>query len=213
MGSSGSKPSNTVTAKDKAILDLKIQRDKIRQYQKKLQTAHDKALDDAKKHQRNGDRQRALIALKKKKYQEQLLVQTDQQLLNLEQLTSSIEYALVEQDIVKGLQKGTEVLKEINKAMSLEEAEKLMDETADAIAYQREVGEVLGGKITEEDEEEIQEELDRLLEDEQQAIKASLPAVPNTALPELETEPEQPTKVAKLKKEKNKARLEEPMPA
>ncbi|KAI8803474.1 Snf7-domain-containing protein [Cladochytrium replicatum] len=211
MGSSGSKQTNKVTAKDKAILDLKIQRDKMRQYQKKLQTVHDKALEEAKKHQRNGDRQRALIALKKKKYQEQLLLQTDQQLLNLEQLTSSIEYALVEQDIVKGLQKGTEVLKEINKAMSLEEAEKLMDETADAIAYQREVEEVLGGKITEEDEEAIQEELDRLLGEEQQAIEASLPSAPNTALPEVDAETEQPTKVGKPAKEKSKARLEEPI--
>jgi charged multivesicular body protein 6 len=40
----------------------------------------------AKTHLNNGNKARAVIALKKKKFQEQLLLQTDQQLLNLEQL-------------------------------------------------------------------------------------------------------------------------------
>jgi hypothetical protein len=42
----------------------------------------------------------------------------------------------VEKDIIFGLQQGSTVLKEINKEMSLESVEKLMDDTADAIAYQ-----------------------------------------------------------------------------
>jgi len=43
---------------------------------------------------------------------------------------------LVEKDVIFGLQQGAAVLKEINKEMSLESVEKLMDDTADAIAYQ-----------------------------------------------------------------------------
>lgn len=35
-----------------------------------------------------------------------------------------------------GLEQGAAVLKEINKEMSLEKVEKLMEDTADAIAYQ-----------------------------------------------------------------------------
>jgi len=38
--------------------------------------------------------------------------------------------------VIFGLQQGSAVLKEINKEMSLEAVEKLMDDTADAIAYQ-----------------------------------------------------------------------------
>jgi len=38
--------------------------------------------------------------------------------------------------VIFGLQQGSLVLKEINKEMSLEAVEKLMDNTADAIAYQ-----------------------------------------------------------------------------
>jgi charged multivesicular body protein 6 len=36
-----------------------------------------------------------------------------------------------------GLQQGNAVLREINKEMSFELVEKLMDDTADAIAYQK----------------------------------------------------------------------------
>jgi charged multivesicular body protein 6 len=42
----------------------------------------------------------------------------------------------VEKDVVFGLKQGNAVLKEINQEMSLESVEKLMDDTADAIAYQ-----------------------------------------------------------------------------
>jgi charged multivesicular body protein 6 len=42
----------------------------------------------------------------------------------------------VEKDVVFGLKQGSTVLKEINKEMSLESVEKLMEDTADAIAYQ-----------------------------------------------------------------------------
>lgn len=50
---------------------------------------------------------------------------------------SSIEFALIEKDVLFGLKQGTEVLKEIHKEMSIEDVEKLMSETADAVAYQQ----------------------------------------------------------------------------
>ncbi|KAJ3300691.1 Vacuolar protein sorting-associated protein 20 [Borealophlyctis nickersoniae] len=183
MGNLISKDKNgrKVTTKDKAILDLKIQRDKLKQYQKKIHTVLDREVEVAKHHLRQGDQGRALLALKKKKYQERLLAQTDQQLLNLEQLTGQIEYALVEQDIMRGLAQGNEVLKEIHKEMSLDAVQKLMDDTADAIAYQAEIDELISGKITEEDEEEIMAQLDAFIEEE---AASKLPTVPNKSLPE-----------------------------
>lgn len=43
----------------------------------------------------------------------------------------------MQKDVLYGLQQGNEALKEIHKEMSLEAVEKLMDETAEGIAYQR----------------------------------------------------------------------------
>lgn len=84
-----------------------------------------------------GDKKRALTALRKKKYQESLLAKTDAQLEQLEKLTASVEFAQIQKDVVFGLQQGTKVLQEIHAEMGgLEHVEKLMGETADAIAYQ-----------------------------------------------------------------------------
>lgn len=84
-----------------------------------------------------GDKKRALLALRRKKYQESLLTQTDGQLEQLEKLTANVEFAQIQKDVVFGLQQGTKVLKEIHAEMGgIEHVEKLMGETADAIAYQ-----------------------------------------------------------------------------
>lgn len=85
-----------------------------------------------------GDKPRALLALRRKKYQEQLLAKTDAQLAQLEQLTRSVEFALIQKDVVYGLRQGTRVLQEIHGEMGgLDHVEKLMGDTAEAVAYQQ----------------------------------------------------------------------------
>lgn len=85
-----------------------------------------------------GDRPRALLALRRKKYQESLLAKTDAQLEQLQKLTSSVEFALIQKDVLFGLQQGTRVLKEIHDEMGgVENVERLMGENAEAIAYQQ----------------------------------------------------------------------------
>ncbi|KAI1737107.1 charged multivesicular body protein 6 [Xylaria scruposa] len=183
----GNTPSR-VTAQDKAILDLKNQRDKLHQYQRRITLLTDKETDIARQMLAAGDKKRALLALRRKKYQEQLLSKTDAQLAQLEQLMRNVEFALIQKDIVFGLQQGTAVLKEIHAEMGgIEHVEKLMGETADAIAYQKEVSDMLGERITNQDEEEVEDEL-AALERETNGL-APLPAVPNTtpSVPETAT--------------------------
>lgn len=94
-----------------------------------------------------GDKKRALLALRRKKYQESLLSKTDAQLEQLEKLASNVEFALIQKDVVFGLQQGTKVLKEIHAEMGgIEHVEKLMGETAEAIAYQNVSRPLLAGE-------------------------------------------------------------------
>jgi charged multivesicular body protein 6 len=134
MGNNSSK--GQITDQDRAVLDLKLQRDKIRQYQKRISVVLDREHEVAKECLSRGDKRRALLALRKRKYQDQLLAKTDAQLDSLEELTRSIEFALVQKDVLYGLQQGSEVLKAIHKEMSLETVERIMDESAEGIAYQ-----------------------------------------------------------------------------
>lgn len=82
MGSQQSK----VTAQDRAVLEMKIQRDKLKQYQRRIQIVLDKETDVARQCLAKGDKRRALLALRQKKYQQGLLEKTDDQLVTLEQL-------------------------------------------------------------------------------------------------------------------------------
>ncbi|ESZ90119.1 SNF7 family protein [Sclerotinia borealis F-4128] len=188
----GNTPStHKISAQDKAILDMKNQRDKLHQYQRRITVLTDSETAIAKKMLAKGDKKRALLALRRKKYQESLLAKTDAQLEQLEKLTSSVEFALVQKDVVFGLQQGTNVLKQIHMEMGgLDHVEKLMGETADAIAYQQAVSDMLGGMMSNQDEDEVEDELLAL---EAEVTGVPLPEVPTAGLPLKETLPDVPT--------------------
>ncbi|KAL2195846.1 Snf7-domain-containing protein [Corynascus similis CBS 632.67] len=182
MGNSSSR----ITAQDQAILDLKTQRDKLHQYQRRITHLTDRETQAARQLLARGDKQRALLALRRKKYQESLLAKTDAQLEQLEKLTASVEFALIQKDVLFGLQQGTSVLKEIHAEMGgIENVEKLMGETAEAIAYQKEVSEIIGGRISVQEEEEVEDELAALEAEvaKKEAGVQRLPNVPDTQLP------------------------------
>src|ERR1700761_3406323 len=103
MGTGQSK--HKVTGQDKAILEcalsfipmdsillttpsLKLQRDKLKQYQKKIQFILDREHNVAKECLAAGQKDKALLALRRRKYQETLLSKTYGQLTTLEELVS-----------------------------------------------------------------------------------------------------------------------------
>ncbi|KAI9634924.1 Snf7 family, partial [Dioszegia hungarica] len=156
-----------ITAHDRAILDLKVQRDKMKQYQKRLQSVLDREQEIARESLKKGDKTRALRALRQRKYQEQLLVKTDGQLQTLQELASlpgrlSIEFTQIQATVMKGLEMGNEVLTQLHKEMSLEKVERLMDQTKEGVAYQREIDEALMSTMSPEEEEAVQAELEAL---------------------------------------------------
>ncbi|KAI9512851.1 Snf7 family [Russula earlei] len=179
MGGSQSMPK--ITAQDRAILDLKIQRDKLRQYQRKIQVVLDREHEIAKQHLAAGHKDRALVALRRRKYQEGLLVRTDGQLESLEQLVSTIEFSLVQVSVLHGLKQGNDVLKEIHKELNLESVEKLLEETAEAREYQREMDNMLTNSLSLDEEDAVQAELKALQRETGNAeISLSLPDAPTS---------------------------------
>lgn len=98
------KPAARVTDQDRAILQLKQQRDKLKQYQKKVLAQLDRDRDVARKLLQEGKKDKAKLMLRKKKFQESLLEKTDGQLDNLEKLVHDLEFAQVEHEVVKGLE-------------------------------------------------------------------------------------------------------------
>jgi len=182
MGGNQSVPK--ITAQDRAILDLKLQRDKLKQYQKKIQVILDREHTIAKDQIAAGQKDRALIALRRRRYQQSLLTKTDEQMENLEQLVSTIEFSLIEVSMLHGLKQGNDILKEIHKEMNVESVEKLLEETAEAREYQKEVGDMLSNNLSLDEEEAVQKELLELQQDiateSKVPLDIELPSIPSS---------------------------------
>jgi charged multivesicular body protein 6 len=146
----------------------------------------------------------ALLALKKRNYQNSLLEKTHDQLWNLEQLVQSIEFAQVESRVFSGLKAGNEILKELQAEIKIEDVEQLMEDTAEAVAYQqvkheyyllyftyflKEVSQLLAGADSSliADEDALLEELEGFIA-EQENDEIILPSVPKTKVSIVERE-------------------------
>ncbi len=142
---------------------MKNQRDKLHQYQKRITTITSRETAIARECLSRGDKPKALLALRRKKFQESLLARSDREIETLEQLTSDVEFASVQKDVLYGLQQGTSVLKQIHAEIGgIDQVEKLMEDNAEARAYQEEVSEMLRGQMTNQDEDEVEDELEAM---------------------------------------------------
>ncbi|XP_061866715.1 charged multivesicular body protein 6 [Colius striatus] len=175
----GRKRRSRVTEQDKAVLQLKQQRDKLKQYQKRISLNMERERDLARQLLKEGRKEKAMLLLKKKRYQEQLLDKTENQISNLERMVQDIEFTQIEMKVLEGLKIGNECLNKMHQVMSIEEVERIMGETQDAVEYQRQIDEILAGSLTEEDEDAILEELNAITQEQME-----LPEVPAEPLPD-----------------------------
>ncbi|KYR01960.1 SNF7 family protein [Tieghemostelium lacteum] len=171
--------SSKINARDKAVLDLKTQRDKLKQMQTQINKVIEREIAIAKECSRAGKKKQAILALKKKKYQEKLLDDSFKNLSNIEELITNIEEAEVQVKILECLKNGNSALKEIQKEMTLEKVEDIMAETQEAIQYQQDIQDALNGKFTAEEEDDLLAELDEM---EKEILEKDFPKVPDNQL-------------------------------
>ncbi|KAK3598852.1 hypothetical protein CHS0354_008594 [Potamilus streckersoni] len=172
------KPPSRITEQDKAVLQLKQQRDKVKQYQKKIAVQIQKDREVAKLLLRDGKKEKAKLLLRKKKFQETQIEKMDGQLDNIERMVHDLEFAQIESQVIQGLKIGNDSLKKMHEILSLEDVEKIMDETKEAVEYQQEIDDLLAGGLTQQDEDDVLAELDSI-------VKHTLPEVPEDEMPEV----------------------------
>merc|ERR1712142_352422 len=149
---------------------------------------------------KEGKKDRAKLLLRKKKYQEG-------QLDNLERLVHDIEFAQVQKQVIDGLKDGNAALEKANAMFSIEEIEDILADTQEAAEKQQEISDLLSGQLTQEDEDDVIAELDKLLEMDLEPtiakdITERLPGVPDTEPERVEDQlPDVPTQDPEARKE------------
>ena len=122
---------------------------------------------------------KALFLLKIKKMKEKQLKESQDAMLNLEQMIGSIETEQQQVEVFAAMKEGTSELQRIHEIMSVEAVEKLMEENQEALDTQEEISELLAGSAVAADiEAEAEAELAQLDLDEANEIGQQLPVAP-----------------------------------
>jgi charged multivesicular body protein 6 len=183
---------------DKAMLQLKRSRDNIDKYSqsmyKKIHKEQRMVKDiiRTKKNLKTGklseyDELKCKTILKRIRYQESLVTKAVQQLMSLEEMIISIDFKQVEKMFLKGLENGNGILKELNKELTLEKVDAILDESEEQMALANEVNDVLAESSNTAGQyldEEVDEELLAMMKEMEKTseLKQNLPNVSN--LPE-----------------------------
>ncbi|CAI4662933.1 CCQ_1a_G0040740.mRNA.1.CDS.1 [Saccharomyces cerevisiae] len=165
MGQKSSKVHITKT--DRAILEVKRSKDEIHKFTRRtdnlILVEKSQLKDLIRKNPENyKSNMKVRFLLKRIHYQEHLLQQASDQLINLENMVSTLEFKVVEKQFINGLKNGNEILKKLNKEFS--NVDELMDDVQDQIAYQNEINETLSRSVvgTSNYEDDLDKELDAL---------------------------------------------------
>ena len=126
----------------------------------------------------------------------------------------------MQNDVLFGLQEGTKVLKQIHGEMGgIDNVEKLLEESAEARAYEREISDLLGGRMSNAEEDEVEDELEAL-QNEVNGVKAPevppLPSAPSAELRNSNADQEAAQRKARAQaraREEALKRVAEPMAA
>ncbi|XP_025416304.1 charged multivesicular body protein 6-A [Sipha flava] len=199
MGMLFGKPKvSRITDHDRAVLQMKQQRDTLKRYQQRVEKLLEKERELAKRLLSENKRDKAKLLLRKKKYQTEQLERTEASLDTVEKLIQDLEYSQIETKVIESLKAGSVALKKANELLNVEEIEQLLDETKEGIDKQREITDLLSGALSSEDEELVEAELNELISNEHQKAMDKLPIVPldNSPFnaPEIKEEQKSPPK-------------------
>eukprot|EP00798_Chlamydomonas_sp_ICE-L_P015272 gene15272-21354_t len=166
------------------MLSLKTQRKKLMDQQKLMDMRIDNHLEIVQALLKEKKRDRALLVMKKKKLTENQSQQLGNLLFKTEEMINNIEMTKHHAKLMGVLQEGVTVLKQLHTKVAVEDVQKLMEDTAEAKAYQDELNALLGHSLGDADAEAVAAEMD-LLESEVLFEEVSeMPSVPQSKVPQ-----------------------------
>ena len=198
----------SITAIDRAVLDLKNSRDRLQRYRARLEQDEAKLLSRAREAKAAGNEKNAMHCLRVRRHKVKEADNVQAQLLTVLQMVDTIAAKENENEVLASLKSGKEALARLHSEMSVDDVIQLMEEVEDEIEVEREINDILaqGAGLDGLDEEALEQELLELVggevEVQEKAKVPDMPAAPTDKLPDASV-PE----VALEEKEKGPARV------
>ena len=165
-----------INNEEKAILDCKLARDKIKTYIKRLERNANLKKEKAKESLRAKNKDRAKYNLKLSKMYHEQIKTADAQLTMLEEQIANIEQATTQRDALKVLEKGNEVLKNLQSECNIEKWEKISEDMQDIKDQQDEINQFFRDRNMDDVDDDVEEEMNKLMESEKNDIENELPS-------------------------------------
>eukprot|EP01012_Entosiphon_sulcatum_P039035 TRINITY_DN5101_c0_g1_i1.p1 TRINITY_DN5101_c0_g1~~TRINITY_DN5101_c0_g1_i1.p1 ORF type:complete len:210 (+),score=46.27 TRINITY_DN5101_c0_g1_i1:644-1273(+) len=180
--------SKDVSKQDRAILELKMQRDNLHKHRSRVKKVMEKESELARQLLKEQKRDRAKLCIQRKRHQEKLLEKAEGILQNIQEMIDTIEFAQCEAKVMSAFREGSKALQALQKEIgSVEEVEKLMEDTEEAMAFHEAVSQTLSRSLTPEDDVGIEEQLAAWeAQDLQERLTVATPAKQPLPLPEPE---------------------------
>lgn len=148
---------------DQAILELRVTRNKLQKYQQQQEHTQEVELAKAKELLGKGYKDRAKAVLRQRKARERYIENAQGMIANVEDQIDKIQSAQMALQVFDNLKGATQILKQMNDLMPVEEVEALMDENAEETAKLQEVNQLLAQRMNPSDLEAADEDYDQLL--------------------------------------------------
>ena len=186
-----------INQEERALLDCKIYSNKIKKYIKNLEKNANLKRERAKEALKNKNKDRARLSLRQAKMYTEQIKTAEGQLEMIENQIMQIETAQSQRDALSVLKQGNEVLKKLQSEVNAEKFQEIADDMDELKEQQNELTEFFKNRGIEEDDEELDNEIDKLLESVQKEEgKVDLPSANKESLDEEKVEKEENKKVA-----------------
>ena len=167
------KNNSELNAEEKTILQCKMTRDNIKNYIKKLEKNSKLKREKAKEALKQKNKDRAKYNLKLSKMYSEQIKNAESQLTMLEEQISNLENAITQKEALKILEKGNEVLKNLQNECNIEKWEKISDDMNDIKEQQDEINQFFRDKNVEDIDEDIENEMNKLMESDNDIVLPS----------------------------------------
>ena len=174
------KEASRVDQTDQAQLDLQVQARRAKDHRLQLEKRIVSFKSEALKFKSQGNKSKAVFALKMKKLTEAGIDKVDGVIILLEQTLQQLKEAKMTSDVYSVLKKGNEAIKELQKSASLENFEEIYDDMQERQKVNAEIAEMMGGNDVED--AAYEDELDNLEKKEAESLVAKLPTAPQVKI-------------------------------